>query len=109
MQHLSLIHQVSDRSRDVFDGNFGIHTVLIKQIDVVCTKPLQRILDHDFYVIRFAVEPRKSPTSLLINIPTELGRDSDLVSKRLYGLPQDPLVFPRPVRLRRVEERYASV
>src|SRR5688572_16184664 len=60
-------------------------------------------------MIRFAVQPRKPTSRLLIDVPTELGSDSDLVPKWLNGFTEDPLVLPGTVCLGTVEERNAAL
>src|SRR5688572_28855662 len=109
MHNLSLIHQVFERSGDVFDGHLRIDAVLIEKIYAVGPQPLERSFNDQLNMIWFAVKPGKPASRLLVDIPTELGSDPDLISKRLDGLAEDPLVFERPVCLGTVEERNAAV
>src|SRR5688572_29337361 len=93
MKHLSLSHQVFDCTGDILDRNFRIDAMLIEQIDAVGTQSLEGTIDHSLDVVGLAVQTRKPPTGLLIDIPTELGSDRDLISKPLDSLTEDPLIF----------------
>jgi hypothetical protein len=71
MQNLSLIHQVLDRSGDVFDRHFRIDAMLIEKVYAVGPQPLERSFNDQLDMIWFAVKPRKPLPRLLIDIPTE--------------------------------------
>src|ERR1700754_3305871 len=109
MQNLSLIHQILDRSSNVFDRHFRIDAMLIEKIYAVGPQPFERSFNDYLDVIWFAVKPRKPLSSLLIYVPTELGSDPDFISKRLDRLTEDPLVFEWPVCLGTVEKRNTTI
>jgi hypothetical protein len=97
MQNLSLVHQVLDRSRNVFDRHFRIDAMLIEKIYAVGPQPFERSLNDLLDVIWFAVKSGKPTSCLLIYVPTKLGSDPDLVSKWLDRLAEDAFVFEWPV------------
>ena len=52
VQHLPRLDQVSDRTGHVFDGYFGVHPVLVVEVDAVGSKALQRRFDNFLDVLR---------------------------------------------------------
>src|SRR5205809_5369731 len=98
MQNLSLIHKIFDRARNILDRNLRIDAMLIQKIDAVRPQSLQRVLNDELDMVGFAVQPRESLPCLLIDVPSVLRCDPNLITKRLYGLAEDPLVLPGPVR-----------
>lgn len=67
--HLARSDQVSYGACDLFDGLFGVDTVLVEQIDGVHLEALQGSLGHFFDVIGPAVEAR--PTALAVGMKLE--------------------------------------
>jgi hypothetical protein len=74
-------HEVLNRSGDVLNWDFRVDTVLVEQVDAVCAKALEHPLDHALDMIGLAVEPGTALPRLLVDVPAELGRDLDLISK----------------------------
>src|SRR5580693_9781975 len=75
--------QVLDGSGNIFDRHSWIDPMLIKQINDIGPKPLQRCLRHFAYVLRAAVETRL----LAVHDPeAKLGGDRDPTAHRLQRL-----------------------
>ena len=58
---LALLNEVLHGSRDVFDRNLGVHTVLIVEIDGINHEPLERAFDRLLDVLRPAIQPQAKP------------------------------------------------
>lgn len=79
MEDFPFLHEVRDHARHVFDGNLGIHAVLIEQIDAVGAKTLERPFDGTSDVVGPAVEFLRF---IFFDAKAELRGDHDLVAYR---------------------------
>src|SRR6185369_17040920 len=105
------LDQFLHRSRYVFDRHVRIDTVLIKQIDDIDFKPLERGLGYLLDVLRPTVQARRSPLHsprIDAGIETELGGNHHPIAKRRERLTDEFLVDERAIDLRSVEEGYAA-
>lgn len=109
MQHLALADQILDRAGHVFDGDCGIDTVLVQQIDAVRPQAFQHAVDGRAYVIGPAVEAARHPPRFRVDIPAELGGNHHLIAERRQRFAQDPFDFERTISFRGIEEGHATV
>src|SRR5579864_4130548 len=85
--HLALVNEVLHSSRGVFDRSFGIHAVLIVEIDRIHLEPLERPFDGLLDVLRTAVQPYPARTSIGFELVRELGGDDYFSAERRQRLP----------------------
>ena len=112
VQNLPLLDQLLHRGGDVLDGNLGIDTVLVQQVDTVCTQAPEHPLDDLLDVRRLAVRgrlARSELSGLRVDVPAELGRDHYVVPERLDRFTEDAFHSCGSVGLCRVEKRDASI
>ena len=101
--HLSLRHQLGQRAHRLLDRHRGVEPVLVVEIDVVRSQPLQRSLDRLAHLRRTAVQG--DHLAMRAEPPGELGGDGDALARHLLEQqPQELLVLERPVHLGRVPE-----
>src|SRR4249919_4134942 len=105
---LALLDQVLDCSRDLFDWNVRIDTVLVEKIDGVDAQPLERGLGDFPDVFRPTVEPSAALTAG-VDLEPELGGDHHLAPNGRERLAHQLLVRVRAVDLGGVEERHAEI
>src|SRR3974390_1938966 len=91
--HLAFLNQVPDGSRDVFNWNVQINTVLIKEINRLKSQPLEGRLGDLLDVLGSAIEGAPSITVTWIGFPPELRRDCDLPAIRLQSFTDQLLIF----------------
>src|SRR6185312_1957401 len=100
-------HEVLHGSRDVLDGNVGVHPVLVVEIDDVDAEPPEGSVGGLPDVLGSAGQTGLA--SLVVEGEPELGRDDDPIANRGQRLPHELLVHERPVDLGRIEERDPTV
>ena len=84
--------------------------MLVKQIDAVRLQTLEGIFRNLPDMLGPAVERRVLLLdAVLVDVKAKLGRDHDLVPKRLDRLADDLFVLPRAVDLGRVKECHAPL
>src|SRR5699024_6042381 len=105
--NFAFIHQIFYGSGNILNRYFRIHPVLVKQINAVSAKTLKYSFDYTLYVLGTAIEARSPLPGLLVNVPSELGCDHDLIPERLYGLTEDSLAFMWSVCLSGIKEGHA--
>jgi hypothetical protein len=81
--------------------------VLVVEVDVVHAETLQRRVAGLADVLRAAVDPE--PAAVLASNVAELRRELHLVAAAVDGLPDEPLVGERAVRVGGVQEGDADV
>src|SRR6476620_2831917 len=101
---LSLRYEVANSARDVLDRHIRIDAVLVEKVDGLDAEAPKRTFDGLPDVLRAAVHPAAVLAGRGIDVETELGGDHDLVAERAYCLPDDQLIFERPIDLGCVEE-----
>ena len=106
--HLARLNQLLHGAGDVFDGHTRIDSVLIKEIDGLYPKSLERLLGDPFYLFRPAIEPGLRARALLAVLETELGGDHDLSAKWLERLTDEFLVGEGSVHLCSIEKSDSS-
>jgi hypothetical protein len=99
---LTLANQILHRSRDVFDWDVGVDTVLIEQIDGIDLEPLERGLGDFLDVCRPAAE---AAPSIGFERESELRRDYHVIAIRREAFAHELFIDERPVRFSSVEER----
>src|SRR4249919_2086992 len=105
---LALLDQVLDCSRNLFDRNVRIDTVLVEKVDGVDAQPLERGLGDLPDVFGPTVEPSAAlPAG--IDLEPELGGDHHLVTNGRERLAHQLLVRERTIDLGGVEERHAEI
>ena len=80
--HLALLDQVLDGSGNIFHRHFGIHAMLVENIDVIGPEPLEASFDGSFDMIGFAVDAAVVHARVRIDVPAKFGRDLDSVPDR---------------------------
>src|SRR5439155_19849953 len=78
VQHLSFSDQILYRRSDLFDQHLGIDPVLVKEINAVGSKTLQRRLRHLLDMLWAAIET----TAGAFQVKTKLRSDPHLVANR---------------------------
>ena len=84
--HLAFLNQVLYCTRNIFDWNIQVDTMLVEKIDGIDIQPPQRSLCDLFDVLWSTV--KRAPLAAVIGIgfPPELRCDYDLSAKRSKGL-----------------------
>ena len=106
--HLALVNEVLHGSRDVFDGDVGINTVLIVEIDGIDPKPLERSFGGLPDVLWPAIQSYHAAL-FGIDLETELGGNHDLRTVGSEGFTDEFLVGEWAVGLGGIEESYAAI
>jgi hypothetical protein len=78
----ALLNEVLYGSRDVFDRNPGVRTVLIVEIDGINPEPFERAFDRLLDMLRTAIQADITLTSIGFVLMAELGGDNYLPTKR---------------------------
>jgi hypothetical protein len=99
---LALGHQLSQSAGGVLDRGVRVDPVLVVQVDVVDTEPLQGTFDRSADVSRAAVENTRAATG--VRDEAELRRQHNLVAVALEGLADHLFVGVRAVNLGGVDE-----
>src|SRR2546422_459018 len=102
MAHLPGLHQLAHRADCVLDGDLGVDTVLVVEVDVVDSEPPQRSVARLAHVFRLAAHAEEGPV-LAADVP-ELGRDHHLVAAAANRLSHEFLVAEGAVHIGGVEE-----
>jgi hypothetical protein len=102
----SFLHQFGHAADRFFDRHVRIDAMLVKQVDRVNAKPLQRSLASPSGVLRATIYSRRR-----VSIPAhrELGGDHQAVAPTFDGGADKLLVAKRPVHLGGVEKGNAEV
>src|SRR4051812_32647657 len=108
MLHLALLYELFHRACNFFDGNLGIHAVLIQEVDLIRPQALQRGLGYFLDMFRSAVDATPS-LSIGTRLESELGGDLYLLTYWLQGFTHQLLVYERTINFRRIEQRYAAI
>src|SRR5271157_1372005 len=102
---LALLNEVLHGSRDVFDRNLGVHTVLIVEIDGINPEPLQRPFDGLLDVLGPAIHAcRSRPMIGATKIEPEFGGDHYLPAEGSEGFADEFFVQERAVDFCGVKE-----
>src|ERR1700754_129024 len=80
--YLAVGDQFLDHACDVFHRHVGIDAVLIEQIDMTRSQPLQATVDGAADVLGLAVDATVVDACISIDIPAEFGGDLYLVADR---------------------------
>ena len=80
---LTLDNQLLYSPCNILDRHIGIDAMLVEEVDVVSTKPLQASLGCSFDVVRPAVCTRSAFASFRIDVEAELRRDHNLFADGL--------------------------
>ena len=102
--HFAFLDQLLDCTRNIFDGNVQVDTMLIEQIDGIDLEPLERPLCCLLDVLWPAVESTPLASVVGIGFPPEFRRDDDLAAKRSEGLTDKFFVQERTVHFGGIEE-----
>src|SRR5262249_761076 len=105
--YLTLLDEILHGACNVFDWNFGINAVLIKQIDEVGFEALERGL-HNLFDVRGLAAEAASVASDWIEVPGKLWCDDDVLAKGSQGLSDELFVVKRTVGLGGIEEGDAA-
>ena len=79
VQYLSLLHQILDRAGDLFHRHVRIDTVLVQEVDTVCTQPPERPFHRTADMVGSAVECGRLA---FLHAEAELRTDFYLVTER---------------------------
>ena len=96
-------------ARDVLDGNRGVNSMLVQQVDGVGLQAFQRRLDDFPNVLRTAVQAAAALSGFRINVEAEFCRDHHLITKWCDRFTHKFFVCERAVCLCRIEECHASL
>src|SRR6185437_13913270 len=107
--HLAFADEVLHSAGYIFDGNFGIDAVLVKQVDHIGTKALQRSLGGLFDMRRAAVQIGPTERAVGARPEAELGCDHHLVTHWGEGFADEFLIRERAVNFRGIEEGNAAL
>jgi hypothetical protein len=107
MAHLAGAHQVGHRAHGVLDRHLAVHPMLVVQVDVVHTQPLQAGVAGGAHVLWSAVDAEESAVGRAH--AAELGCEHHLVAARRQQRRQQALVGPHAVHVCGVEEIDADV
>src|ERR1035437_8976345 len=99
--HLAGRDQLAHRPHRLLDGYVGVDAVLVVEVDVIDTEPLQAGVAGAVHMLGGAVDGHAPVRRAL---ETELRGDHDLGAMPGNGLPDKPLVGERPVHVGGVEE-----
>ena len=105
MEHLPFTHQVGNGSGHILDRDCRVHTVLVVEVDVVGTQPLQRTLHRGTYALR---------TAVLHLLPVfqsyaEFSGEYDFVAYRCKGFAHQFFIHVWAVYFGSIEEGHALV
>src|SRR5262245_37532507 len=100
MPHLAILNTVLDGACHVLDRDVRVDPVLIEQVDVIGSEPLERGIGHLPDALRPAVQTR----SRVAVLEAELGRNDDMIANRRKSFAYQLLVCERPVSLGGVKE-----
>ena len=106
--YFAFLDEVPDGAGDVFDGDFGVDTVLVEQVDGFDFEPLEGAFGGLADVLGPAVEPGGF-AGLGIEVEAELGGDDDFLSKGGQCRANEFFVGERAVDFRSIEEGDAAV
>ena len=106
MQYLSLLHQILDRAGDLFHRHGRIDTVLVQEVDTVCTQPPERPFHRTTDMVGTTVQGGRL---LFLDPETELRTDFYLVTERSECFADPLFAGLRPVHLRRIEKGHTFV
>jgi len=106
--HLALLDQIPDGAGDVFDGNIGIHAVLVEEVYDVGLEALERGVGDFADVLGTAVEAGGTADRGGINYPAEFRGDDDLVAEGREGFADKFFVDVRAVNFGGIEEGDAA-
>lgn len=93
--HLAFTNELLDGSGHIFNGHFGVKTMLIEKFDGIDLQSLQRSFRDPADIFRTAVQLAGLIDSI-DDAVTELGRDGDLVPVWGQGLSGEFLIGQRP-------------
>ena len=103
------LNEVLDGAGSVFDGRVGVDAVLIKEVNGVGPKTLERPLDDLLDMVRTAVKGCPLAVIVRIGLETELGGDDHVFAEGRKCFADDLFVDVRAVDLGSVEERDATL
>src|SRR5271154_4756583 len=108
MLNLTFVDQVPYCARNVFDGYIRVDAVLIEEIDHIGPEALERGLGDLADALGTAVES-DILACVLVNFPSELSGDDDLIAQRSECLADELLVGEGAIDLGRIEEGDATL
>ena len=107
--HFACLDQVLDGAGGVFDGRVGVDAVLVKKVDRVGLKALERAFDHLLDVVGTAVG--RSPLAVIVGIglKAELGGDDDVFAEGRQCFAHDLFIDIGAINFGGVEEGDATL
>src|SRR5215467_9172059 len=80
--HLAFLNQILHSTRNIFDGNLQVDTMLVEQIDGIDLETLERFFRNLFDAVRSAVQ--SAPLAAVAGVlrPSEFRCDDDFAAKR---------------------------
>ena len=106
VQYLSLLHQILDRAGDLFHRHVRIDTVLVQEVDTVCTQPPERPFHRTADMVGSAVECGRLA---FLHAEAELRTDFYLVTERGECFADPLFAGIRSILLRRIEKGHTLV
>ena len=107
--YFAFLNQCFHGSGNIFNGHFGINTVLIQEINRLNTQSLKRCLYDIPDVLWTAIESNPFGAASRIKFETKFCGDDDLIAKRCERLADEFLVCERAINFCGVEECDAAL